>query len=75
MSIAKPELDYTVPPFACAPSADDHYGVEVIKNGALIDRIDFERRKATTFLLIGRLQSCDIQLEHPSISRYTIFLT
>lgn len=69
MSIVEPTLDYKPPPFAVSPPADDKFGFEVIKNGTLIDRIDFEQRKATSFLVIGRLPSCDIHMEHPTISR------
>lgn len=70
ISITQPNLEYVPPPFAVEPSNDDHYGFEVIKNGIVIDRVDFGRRKAGTFVVIGRLPSCDIQLEHPTISRY-----
>lgn len=70
MSITQPNLEYDPPPFAVEPSNDIHYGFEVIKNGIVIDRVDFGKRKAVTFVIIGRLPSCDIQLEHPTISRY-----
>lgn len=72
MSITQPNLDYVPPPFAAEPSDDVQYGFEVIKNGIIIERIDFMRRKAGTFVVIGRLPSCDIQLQHPTISRCSL---
>ncbi|VDK83460.1 unnamed protein product [Litomosoides sigmodontis] len=74
ISIAQPNLEYVPPPFAVEPSNDVHYGFEVIKNGTVIDRVDFGTRKAGTFVVIGRLPSCDIQLEHPTISRHHCIL-
>ena len=43
------------------------YQLLVIKNGIEIDTIDLSTK---SFSLCGRLPSCDISLEHPSISRY-----
>ncbi|VDK80073.1 unnamed protein product [Onchocerca ochengi] len=74
ISITQPSLEYIPPSFAVEPSSDINYGFEVIKNGTVIDRIDFGRRKAGTFVVIGRLPSCDIQLEHPTISRHHCIL-
>ncbi|VDN02730.1 unnamed protein product [Thelazia callipaeda] len=70
ISISEPKLEYMQPSFAVEPSADVDYGLDVIKSGTIIDRICFKNRKADTFLVIGRLPLCDIQLEHPTISRY-----
>ncbi|CAG9536161.1 unnamed protein product [Cercopithifilaria johnstoni] len=74
ISITQPNLEYVPPPFAVEPSDDIHYGFEVIKNGIIIDSVNFEKRKAETFIVIGRLPSCDIQLEHPTISRHHCIL-
>ncbi|VIO92051.1 FHA domain containing protein [Brugia malayi] len=74
ISITQPNLEYVPPAFAIEPSSDIHYGFEIIKNGTVIDRVDFERRKAGTFVIIGRLPTCDIQLEHPTISRHHCIL-
>ncbi|MCP9258357.1 FHA domain protein [Dirofilaria immitis] len=74
ISVTQPNLEYVPPPFAVEPSKNISYGFEVIKNGTVIDRIDFGKRKARTFLVIGRLPSCDIQLEHPTISRHHCIL-
>ena len=44
----------------------DKFSFEVLKNGVIIDTIDLTK----SFYLIGRLPSCDITLEHPSLSRH-----
>lgn len=74
LTVVTPLLDYTPPPWGCEPSANDHYGFDVIKNGSLIETIKFSGRSAATFVVVGRLASCDIRLEHPSISRYHCIL-
>lgn len=46
---------------------EEQFALEVIKNGAIIDNIDL---KPKAFHVIGRLPSCDIPMEHPSLSRH-----
>jgi pSer/pThr/pTyr-binding forkhead associated (FHA) protein len=43
------------------------YSFEVLKNGAIIDRVKLTTRSHYVF---GRLPSCDVHMEHPSLSRY-----
>ena len=43
------------------------YAVEMIKNGSLVETLPLRDK---SFFVIGRLASCDIVLEHPSLSRY-----
>ena len=43
------------------------YSLEVIKNGGIIDTIDITRK---SFYVFGRINECDIYLEHPSLSRF-----
>ncbi|VDM40481.1 unnamed protein product [Toxocara canis] len=74
LSLAATTLDYKPPPWAIVPSIEDHYGLDIIKNGTLVQSIDFAQRKVSSFLVIGRLPCCDIQLDHPSISRYHCIL-
>lgn len=64
-----PNLDYKPPPWAVEPSSEYTYGVDVIKNGVLVESIDFNHRAASTYIVVGRLPICDIHLDHPSISR------
>lgn len=44
----------------------DHYFLEVIKNGSIVDKIKITK-EFTTF---GRLANCDVLCEHPSLSRF-----
>ena len=56
---------YKEPPWSGV--SDENFSFEVIKNGAVIDKIDL---KSKAYHVIGRLPSCDIPMEHPSLSRY-----
>lgn len=46
---------------------EEKFAFEVIKNGAVIDNIDLSSK---AYHVIGRLPSCDIPMEHPSLSRH-----
>jgi len=46
---------------------DKSYYFEVIKNGAVMDRVELN---AKSFYVFGRLPSCDHSMDHPSLSRY-----
>ncbi|XP_013394310.1 kanadaptin [Lingula anatina] len=61
----KAPIPYKEPPWGGVP--DKKYGFEVLKNGLILDSIDLTKR---SFHVVGRLPSCDITLEHPSLSRY-----
>ena len=43
------------------------YSFEVLKKGVIIDEIDLTTK---SFHVFGRLPSCDVAMEHPSLSRY-----
>lgn len=58
-------LPYKEP--AWSASCDDQYSFEIIKNGAVVDTIDLTSR---CFHVVGRLPSCNIPMEHPSLSRH-----
>ncbi|KAM9356336.1 kanadaptin isoform 2-T2 [Pholidichthys leucotaenia] len=61
-----PPLPYTEPSWGgSAPPVQ--YGLEVLKNGTIVDRVELCSR---SFSVVGRLPVCDVALEHPSISRY-----
>lgn len=47
--------------------AQEEYSFDVLKNGSIIDRVSL---KTQPFYVFGRLPSCDVTLEHPSLSRY-----
>ena len=46
---------------------DKPYYFEVIKNGAVTDRVELT---AKSYYVFGRLPSCDHSMDHPSLSRY-----
>jgi pSer/pThr/pTyr-binding forkhead associated (FHA) protein len=73
LSISTPTLNYSEPQWATLPSPEHHYSLEVIKEGQAIDQVDLTSPKKS-FILIGRLASCDIHLEHVSISRHHCIL-
>ena len=58
-------VPYKEPPWSGL--ADEEYSFEVIKNGAVIDKIGLKNK---AYHVVGRLPSCDIPMEHPSLSRY-----
>lgn len=51
-------------------ACEEKFKLEVIKNGAVVDIIDLTTRN---YHVIGRLPSCNIPMEHPSLSRLVIF--
>lgn len=58
-------IPYKEPPWASV--APKPYAFEVIKNGTVVDTIKLNDK---SFYVFGRLASCDITMEHPSLSRY-----
>lgn len=47
--------------------SDRQYHFEVLKSGSIVDTIDLQTK---SFHVFGRLPTCDVTLEHPSLSRY-----
>ena len=60
-----PRLPYTEPAWSGIPAIPHH--LSVIKNGVELSDISLVDQP---YCVIGRLPSCHIRLEHPSISRY-----
>ncbi|KAF9123855.1 Kanadaptin [Mortierella sp. 14UC] len=60
-----PPLKYQKPAWSGYPN--QQFFFEVIKNGVLVEKIQAPLKE---FLTIGRLPMCDIEMEHPSLSRY-----
>lgn len=46
--------------------AEEEYRFEVLKNGTIIDNVKLDK----SFIVFGRLPSCDVPMEHPSLSRH-----
>lgn len=67
------KLNYTKPSWSVScDSVEDSYSLEVLRAGAIIDKIEFAKHE---YFVFGRLPECDITLEHPSISRYLYYIT
>eukprot|EP00727_Mastigamoeba_balamuthi_P011537 m51a1_g7005 hypothetical protein (804) ;mRNA; f:227293-230325 len=64
---AAPALEYKEPEWAARGGSAHPYFLEVLKNGAVIDNLDISQRG---YYVIGRLPTCDIQMDHPSVSRH-----
>lgn len=62
-----PELKYKEPWWSTKPAVGDKFSLEVLKNGCIISTLNLTEKPYHVF---GRLPSCDVVLEHPSISRY-----
>ncbi|KAF9585415.1 Kanadaptin [Lunasporangiospora selenospora] len=60
-----PPLKYQKPSWSGHPN--QQFFFEVIKNGVIVETIMVPEKE---FLVIGRLPMCDIEMEHPSLSRY-----
>ncbi|KAG0315923.1 Kanadaptin [Linnemannia gamsii] len=60
-----PPLKYQKPAWSGYPN--QQFFFEVIKNGIVVDKIQAPLKE---FLTIGRLPMCDLEMEHPSLSRY-----
>jgi hypothetical protein len=71
----KPEWS-SLPPVCLGPNEldsegyCDHYYLEVLKNGSVVQKIELDKE----FLSFGRLDRCDVLCEHPSLSRYHAIL-
>ncbi|XP_055630776.1 kanadaptin [Toxorhynchites rutilus septentrionalis] len=67
-----PPIPYKEPEWSgiCDPAVN--YSFEVLKNGVIIETVGQLHRKA--FWLFGRLPNCDINMAHPTISRYHAIL-
>lgn len=67
-----PPIPYKEPSWSrkCDSSLD--YGLEVLKNGVIIEEVKHLQNKA--YWLFGRLPNCDINMAHPTISRYHAIL-
>ncbi|XP_049283992.1 kanadaptin [Anopheles funestus] len=67
-----PPIPYKEPTWSrkCDPSQE--YSFEVEKNGVIIEEI--KQLQSKPFWLFGRLPNCDVNMAHPTISRYHAIL-
>ncbi|XP_041469517.1 kanadaptin-like [Lytechinus variegatus] len=68
-AVNAPPLPYKEPSWSGIPSQEYH--LEVLKNGTILSKITLNDKP---FHVFGRLASCDIQMDHPSLSRYHMIL-
>lgn len=61
-----PELAYEKPSWSAFPQEQCY--VEVLKQGAIIERVALGMDRE--FVVCGRLPSCDLSMEHASVSRH-----
>ncbi|XP_058813771.1 kanadaptin [Topomyia yanbarensis] len=67
-----PPVPYKEPSWSRKCDSSLNYGFEVLKNGVIIEEVKQLQNKA--FWLFGRLPNCDINMAHPTISRYHAIL-
>eukprot|EP01136_Pigoraptor_vietnamica_P044247 Opistho-1_new@20750 len=60
-----PGLNYAEPPWSGVPRHP--FAFEVVKGGAIVERVDLSRKP---FFTVGRLPTCDMPMDHPSVSRF-----
>ncbi|XP_023298639.2 kanadaptin [Lucilia cuprina] len=76
-STTKPQVPtqlcpYKIPQWSDRPSNGNNYSFEVLKSGQIIDEIKELQNKA--FWTFGRLPENDIEMAHPTISRFHAIL-
>eukprot|EP00058_Branchiostoma_floridae_P004625 XP_002590113.1 hypothetical protein BRAFLDRAFT_83391 [Branchiostoma floridae] len=64
-NLQAPPLPYKEPAWSSVPNKP--YSLEVLKNGCIVSKLELTGKP---FYVFGRLDSCDVTLEHPSLSRY-----
>ncbi|XP_065081408.1 kanadaptin [Ochlerotatus camptorhynchus] len=67
-----PPIPYKEPAWSRKCDSSLNYSFEVLKNGVIIEHVQQLQNKA--HWLFGRLPNCDINMAHPTISRYHAIL-
>lgn len=67
-----PPIPYKEPVWSQKCEASLKYNFEVLKNGVIIENVNQLENKP--YWLFGRLPNCDINMAHPTISRYHAIL-
>lgn len=60
-------IPYKEPIWSGLPPDTEAFSFDVLKNGTIIENIELRKKP---WFVFGRLPSCDVFLEHPSLSRY-----
>ena len=64
---AQISIPYKEPIWGGIPPESEKYSFDVVKNGTLIENIELGKKP---WIVFGRLPSCDVFMEHPSLSRH-----
>lgn len=64
LKLTQSAIPYKEPSWSGVPQ--DKYSFDVLKNGSIISSVALER----PYYVFGRLPSCDVTMDHPSLSRY-----
>jgi pSer/pThr/pTyr-binding forkhead associated (FHA) protein len=68
----QPSCPYLEPKWSAFAPDNVNYSFEILKNGVIVSQVEqLQTKKYWTF---GRFETCDIVMEHPSISRYHAIL-
>ncbi|XP_039441986.1 kanadaptin [Culex pipiens pallens] len=67
-----PPVPYREPAWSRKCASGLNYGFEVLKNGVIIEEV--KQLQSRAFWLFGRLPNCDVNMAHPTISRYHAIL-
>ena len=60
-------IPYKEPVWSGIPPESKKYSFDVLKNGTLIENFELGKKP---WIVFGRLPSCDVCMEHPSLSRH-----
>lgn len=63
----KSDIPYKEPPWGGTPDSSKRYFLTVLKEGIIKNNIPLVDQSLITF---GRVEDCDVQIDHPSCSRY-----
>jgi len=63
----KSDIPYKEPPWGGSPDSSKRYFLTVLKEGIIKNNIPLVDQSLITF---GRVEDCDVQIDHPSCSRY-----
>lgn len=70
--VASATFSYVEPEWSGKPIAAKDYKLEVLKSGVIIENINLMSK---SYWVFGRLESCDIPMQHPTISRLVFLNT
>ena len=67
LKLKQVSVPYNEPIWGGIPPESEKYSFDVLKNGTVIENIELANKP---WIVFGRLPSCDVYMEHPSLSRH-----